>query len=433
LRFISKRLRFVAFITTCLLFLQTNKSYAEFSGNFQNFIYLKPNSSDIKNVGSRLKLNYNYSYSKVSTFETRLAFNANYEENASESENARESNFTIYPIELYYKYSSYDTDIRVGQHYIFWGKSNWLSPLDVLTSWDYSNITGHTDDYRIAPNSLHLTNYFKNKFSLDAVWVPIFTPNTSKSLTGNNFNNIPITSYSINKPDLKLNNGEFALKLAQVISYWAFDWSVIAYRGFNKSPSYVVTPIFNNQPPPPSELHFSAYYNEKKLLGMDFAKAINSFVIKGEFAWIFGNNSNQNLDDNSNFDSILTLDYSFDENTNFAFQFYYHYISGYNSSIQQSYLIREYGFIPNFVQTQDSTKLGFYFQAKFLSDWGVQITPIYSTSYKDYFLIGYFWWDIVDGGRLTFGNITFDGKSPYTPFSRQNDNSMKFIEFSFSF
>jgi hypothetical protein len=61
------------------------------------------------------------------------------------------------------------------------------------------------------------------------------------------------------------------------------------------------------------------------------------------------------------------------------------------------------------------------------------LTSIYNITYRDYFTLGFLWWDLATAVRAYAGIVAFGGKRSETPYARQRDQSQVFIEAKYSF
>ncbi|MFC1609966.1 DUF1302 family protein [Myxococcota bacterium] len=349
----------------------------------------------------------------------------------------RGEGFDIYPVEVYLNLSKGPFELRLGQQFIFWGRVDWVTITDVITAWDFANMASEIEDYRLAPLAARLNWYILDELMLDLVWLPIFGPNRIPSTTPGNLGGVPVSEMPPDLPEHHPRNGEFGIRLSHSVSSWALDWAICAYKGFEKSPAFVAEPVLAEPPAPPVPTGFSwtRRYDPLWMVGVDFSKAIGSFVIKGEAALKLTDDSSgaDPMVRNSRADYALGLTYTWSEDLSIGAQYVSHYLIDYGRKKERLALNSLYGAPPDFVAKAWTHQTFLMVTAGFLDDFGTQVLGLYDASYRDFFVLGFVWWDIADGLKLFVGGVGFGGENDTTPFGRQTDSSRAFVELKYSF
>ncbi len=380
--------------------------------------------------GSRLKLSTQGEISKNASYFVAAKFELQrqYGNEAWETQTDSDSD------ELYIDLST-DWDLRLGQQYIFWGRTTWVNPTDRFTAWDYARMSGETEDYRIAPVALRAQRYFSNERTLDMVWLPVFRPSKLGANAPQQINGLPVEEQARARPDRKLKNGEFGLQFSQSISSRALDWSLSAYRGFNKRPTFRLTPVFGSLTTSPVKINWLPVYEHVTMMGADMARAFGAFVLKGEIAFTHGEDANGDdpLSRNNRIETVLGLNHAYSHNLDLGVQIIARHLQNYNKARETAALTMMRGSPPKFVASKTAVETSLSINYKLTPAMGGQLIAIYNTTYEDYFALGVAWWEVAEALKLYIGSISFGGEQAGTPFARQKDHSRLFVEMKYSF
>jgi len=341
----------------------------------------------------------------------------------------------INPDEWYVDLSTPDWDFRLGQQYIFWGRTTWVNPTDRFTPWDYARMSGEIEDYRIAPTALRAQRYFSNERSLDMAWLPVFRPSKLDADAPQKINGLPVEAQASVKPSRKIDNGEFGLRFSQSISSQAFDWSLSLYRGFNKRPTFQLNPEFDQLTSAPIKFIWRPLYERTTVLGVDFAKAVGTFVLKGEVAFTKGDDSRGDdlLRRNDNVEAVLGLNHAYSQDLDLGVQIITRHLQNYDKAREVAALVAMRGSASTFVAARTAFESSLRISYQWSSSINTQFLAIYNATYKDYFILGFAWWEVLRALTLYAGSLSFGGKKDSTPFGRQRDNSRLFVEMKYSF
>ncbi len=167
--------------------------------------------------------------------------------------------------EAYAYYSDDHWDVRAGRQIITWGVADALRLTDVISPMDYTEFLAQDyDDIRIPVGSLRL-RYSREKWSAEAVAIPVSSFFDLPTDAENPWSVGPIPIGS--EPKHRLCNMEYGGRLSFFLS--GIDFSLSALHTWNKQPV-----ICNGQ----------AEYRRMTMLGADMSVPVGKFVVRGEVA-----------------------------------------------------------------------------------------------------------------------------------------------------
>ncbi|RME29857.1 MAG: hypothetical protein D6806_00850, partial [Deltaproteobacteria bacterium] len=116
-------------------------------------------------AGARLQLGFS---GTSGDFGFMGAVNAEFDSRLFSAEAARrDAGAQLYPVEAWVEYAGQWLELRLGLQYVFWGRTDWENPTDVLTPWDYPDMAAELEDYRTAVPAARLRIYPAGELSLD--------------------------------------------------------------------------------------------------------------------------------------------------------------------------------------------------------------------------------------------------------------------------
>ena len=215
--------------------------------------------------------------------------------------------------ELYADYSSSFWGIRIGRQKVVWGKADGIDITNVITPCDLSSFSRMTsDDNLLALDSVRLS-FNTDSFTADLYWIPFFTP--SRLPFGNSIFGIakkesslrkyilpqsvdfsiaalgttltlPVTIDSIERPEIAIQNGEYAVKLSGYFS--ALDFSLYGFYGWDDIPFFGYEIKYGQPnllyPALPEEILVRGEYKHLAMCGLDMAIPIKEVVLRLEGA-----------------------------------------------------------------------------------------------------------------------------------------------------
>ncbi len=224
-----------------------------------------------------------------------------------------EHNFFFKFKEGWYDYNGGFWSLRVGRQITAWGAADGLQVADILCPKDNTRfLNSDYSDSRLGIDAVRLS-YNGTILSVDAYWIPIFTPSTLPLAKNNPLKNLMIppvvptiaggqvfyvpihdfTEDDITKPQTALKNSEYAGKISAYLPF--ADFSLYGFWGWDDEPiiSYSMTGI--NQYKVPTGLTLAGMYKKMAMIGMDASIPIGPLVFRGEAAFFPGRYFSTNM------------------------------------------------------------------------------------------------------------------------------------------
>ncbi len=218
---------------------------------------------------------------------------------------------------------------KLGRQIIVWGRSDRVSPTDVLSSRDFTARVADDDEQRNGNDSLSARLHYTPEVSFTAI-VSRFEPNRMPS------GSLPGNLVDAERPT----RSEVAFKLDRSGS--GFDASITYFDGFDKTPRYGFGPSnsLGNAPGNTSPT-FRATHERLQMTGIDFASAIGRWTVRSEAAHFKASPdcADCNLISRNIRRAVIGADRDFLESANIGLQLFGVKRSGYvesgNSAVQQ--------------------------------------------------------------------------------------------------
>ncbi|MFC1617475.1 DUF1302 family protein [Candidatus Margulisiibacteriota bacterium] len=187
--------------------------------------------------------------------------------------------------ELNIEYVSDDWDLKIGKQFIVWGKADGVFITNVICPQDFRDFFSvDFADTQIPVNAVKW-RYLGALASLEVIWIPTFIPSESPAVTSPWYQTNPLITAlnaTINNPVLpanKLGNSEAAAKVT--FFFPGIDVSFSGISVWDDLPFYDIT--FNW-----TGASITPRYNRLTIIGAEFSKAMDSFVLRGEAAYYQG-------------------------------------------------------------------------------------------------------------------------------------------------
>ena len=216
------------------------------------------------------------------------------------------SGFDLSLNELWLDYTASFWGIRIGRQKAAWGKADGIDITNVLCPSDMSSLAAMTgDDSKLAIDAIRFS-LNGNQFTVDAYWIPFFTPSALPLDEGNSLRKfvvpasidfpipamntslkLPVKINHFEKPELAIWNGEYGLKLSGYFS--ALDFSLYGFYGWDDTPflDYTITygePAVPGNPATamPNALYVGGKYERMIMVGADAALPVGETVLRLE-------------------------------------------------------------------------------------------------------------------------------------------------------
>ncbi len=398
---------------------------ADFNGYLKGFVFLDPHTKSYARLGTRFQTRYTGGFgSKLEYF---AAINFEYDQISAHgdtvdttSENAfnRGAGFGVYPVEYYLDLHLQNVDIRFGQQFIFWGAADWVNPTDVINPWDFANMSGEIEDYRLPVMALSVQGYL-GELTLQGVLVPGFTPTI-----------VPLPPDAlVYYPQMDYDRPQWGFRITSYMGNT--DISISYYDGYDNMASirlgmnYICTP--------PARVT-QVNYHPIQMFGLDFVRPMGAWNIKGEAAYI--KTADPSGDDifitNSNVQTVLGVDYNWSDDLSLNLQYVNLLLVNYKYSVEQADIdslgLSAYMTAPDEVGHSLSTMIS-WSPIDYVSS---QLMGVYNLVDHDSFVMAFASWDMADAMSLTIGVVNFQGGAT-TTYGRMDDADKVFIELKRAF
>ena len=211
--------------------------------------------------------------------------------------------------ELWVDYTASFWGVRAGRQKAAWGKADGIDITNVICPSDMSSFAAMTgDDSKLAIDALRLS-LTGNQFTLDAWWIPFFTPSALPLQEGNVLRKfavpetvelplpalgktlvLPVSVGKLEKPETAIWNGEYGLKASGYFS--AFDVSLYGFYGWEDTPVMGSEVRFGAPADPsnpatalPESVCINGEYKRLIMFGADAAIPVRNVVLRTEAAF----------------------------------------------------------------------------------------------------------------------------------------------------
>ncbi len=398
----------------------------DWGGYVKAFFYPNLNSPyNYDRLGTRLQLKASGSLSPRTAYFAALDFNYEVSHNTGMVGEPRAAGMSVFPVEFYVDMFFSAVDIRVGQQFIFWGRTDWIMPTDNINPWDYTNITAEIEDYRI-PVLAAKVDYYAGPLKIEGVWIPKFLPNRIPVELPDSINGLPVNALPPGLPETKVGNSEFALRVSSQIA--DVDFSLSYYNGADKMPSvsmgYVpVQRVFT------SRISYEPY----QVFGGDFVFTKGKAAFKGEGAYFLTADRNgKNISvENPHIQYVLGMDYNVSNDLLLNAQFVHYIRFKYDYDYEESERLK-LGMPTDNIPQQQTFSGSARLQYNITDFTSLQLVSVVNFEHWDYFILPILTYSISDGLNLYAGATVFNGPAG-SPFGRNKDYSRGFIELKYSF
>ncbi len=258
--------------TLFLWFVLLFNSFAfSFDGNFQTRGLFYPDREELFEIRSSFLL------------ENRVDFKpwfVSYQSCSIEGvfSNKKEDNNEVFPklndISLNFYFPA--MDVKIGYSKVFWGKLDYISPVDMVNPLDVSKLflEGERKEAKLSVPLLMFSPHWGRECRLDFILVPFFKKGTYDEVKEKNspfdpvFFPLPVEKYL---PSENIKNMEYGSRFSGVFK--EIDWSLYYFRGFGDFPSYCLDIDLNK---------INAVYFRNDMFGYDFELVWGKWGIRGE-------------------------------------------------------------------------------------------------------------------------------------------------------
>lgn len=330
-----------------------------------------------------------------------------------------ESNLEIR--EAHLDYSAGNFDFRLGRQIITWGVGDLLFINDVFPKDWQAFFSGRPVEYLKVGVDGVKTTFTSPLLSIELAVIPFFEPDNLPTAQ-NFFLYDPlssVTNRTENKPDLKLENSEQAVRFYRNLA--AYEVALYAYRGFFRSPAIMPDSTFSS---------LTYFYPKQSVYGASLQKNIYNGILSLEYGY------SDSRTDRSGSDPMLPN--SFHKflagyqrqgwpDFSYTVQFYSELMTDYDQykNSLSSTIPKQDEF--RYLLTLRATQLLKY------QTWKLSFFGFYSPSDNDYYLIPEVQYKFSDKLWLSLGGNIFGGEKKTTFFGQfdKNDNVFGTLRYEF--
>ncbi|MDP0561009.1 MAG: hypothetical protein QS721_01215 [Candidatus Endonucleobacter sp. (ex Gigantidas childressi)] len=323
------------------------------------------------------------------------------------------------PRELFLSFSPTDRmDIKAGRQIMTWGTGDYVFLNDLFPKDWQSFFSGRSDEYLKAPSDSLKASWFADRFSVNLVWSPKFTPDNT--LTGERFSFFsPVADGNI-APDPALNpkepsGGTWSARLTT--SYQDIEYVFYGYKGYWTMPLGI-----NNQG--------RMIYPKMNSFGASLRTAVGKGLLSSEFSWYDSQEDRKGSDlniPNSQLRWLLGYEQEVVANLTASVQYYL-------ESTQNYAALKENSPHPQYLPTQHRQLLTLRLSWLTLQQkliWS--IFTFWSPSDRDAYLKPSITYRVNDNWSVATGANIFCGNEKYTFFGQHENNSNAWIRVRFSY
>ncbi len=399
---------------------------AELGGYVKFFAHPNLNAPyPFDHLGTRLQLRLNSTLGEQAAFYSALDFNYEAWQADPAFDGKRGQGLRIYPVETYLDLFFKHFDVRLGQQFIFWGKTDWINPTDNINPWDYVNISAEVEDYRL-PVTAARANFYLGPVTLQSVWVPRFMANRIPLHLPDVMGGLPVRSLPTQVPSNKLRNSEFGFKAD--FSLWNVDYSLSYYNGYDKNPTIRIQFEAQNH-----DFLRRISYERQQIFGADFVTTFNKFALKGEGAYFLTKDrSGKDIElQNPFIKYVLGIDYLPTNDLTLNIQFIQTILMKFDKNYERAARLR-LGMPLSTMPDRFTQSLSARLQYQLGDFTSLQLISVYNMKDGDYFILPIVNYALADGINVYGGATLFEGKKD-SPFGRNKPYSRAFCEIKYSF
>lgn len=313
-------------------------------------------------------------------------------------------------------------DLKLGRQVLTWGTGDLVFLNDLFPKDWVSFFAGREDEYLKAPSNAVRATWYTKAVNVDAVWTPVFEPDTY--LTGERFpfffppagrQIAPHPPFGAVEPDRQLENGEIALRLFRNVR--GAEYALYGYRGFFKQPTAL------NSALEPTFAPLSA-------VGASFRRALFSGLINSEASYYLSRDDRRGSDPrvpNDQLRFLLGYERQAIANLTLAFQYYLEWTLDHDRLLANDPDPR---FAPDERRHVLTSRVTWLAQRDKLT---LSLFSFYSPSDDDYYLRPSVAYRYSDRWSFSGGANVFGGDESHTFFGQHEDNSNLYVRIRFNY
>ncbi len=329
--------------------------------------------------------------------------------------------------EAYASASLGPTDFKAGEMILNWGRTDEISPVDVINPEDFSEFYSIDKEERKIPALLFNALLHMGNFTLEAVWLPFFEPSVvpSEGMWAQRW----LTKYKDILPpgqydSLDYGEGKHSISRSETGVRFSgtlesFDMGLVYFYGSNDLPTIKVEG--NDQGQVMSSIQYCRFHG----IGFDFAYYFSGYGLRGEvfyrdevsflFRTMIGGSNNYEAPD---LQSVLGIDKTFRENLYVNAQLMHHRIMEYRDESMAD---------------EDTFMAMLAMEYRLMdSDLKLALKAFYGFNEKDWMINPYVEYSITDNLKVRPGAYLYAGPED-SDMGQFDNNDMMYLRISYAF
>ncbi len=318
-------------------------------------------------------------------------------------------------------------DMKLGRQYIFWGRIEWGGVLDIISPWDFANMSAEKENYRIAVDAARIYFNIWKGIALETVIIPVFSANHVPLELPDELGDFSTKLQPAQMPNTNVKNTEVALRL-HIPIFEDGEFSAIYFRGFDRIFSLYPKADFLTK-----TITFTPSYKPLQVAGADaeyFLGPVNTML---EFAYY--HTADENGDDifitNRKLATAAGIEWDITSDLSLFAAFNYTHLLNYDR--QHEYDQRKlYGEPDPYVARQNQYSVVYRFRYFVRTDMSIQLMQTINLLDWDFMTLAFVSWEARTGLKIYAGTVLFRGPNG-TVFGRLEQKSRLFFEMKYSF
>jgi hypothetical protein len=320
-------------------------------------------------------------------------------------------------------------DLKLGRQYVFWGRFEWGGVVDVVSPWDYGNMSAEKENFRLAVDALR-TSVWLDPVNIELLYLPWFIPSRMPLDLPEQVGPLKVLQQPAALPGLGVEDGEVGVRVsaelldrAEVAATWFWGHQ----RSFWLSPVVIPDEVTGF----PAALEFTPRYSRQHLLALDFEVDLGSVMLLGEGAATFTEDSDGTDVWKKNPSLATVLGVEWDPLSRLSLQVQVAYTRVLNWDRQFEYDTRSaFGEPDPFIPSRDQYQFTWRAKTRVVSELyfqALQLVNRHDPETYDFMALGFFSWEPLEELKIYTGAIVFRG-SESIGFGRLENQARYFLE-----
>ena len=320
-------------------------------------------------------------------------------------------------------------DLRIGRQYVFWGRFEWGGVVDVVSPWDYGNMSAEKENFRLAVDAVRATVWL-DPVTVELLYLPWFAPNRMPLDLPEQVGPLKVIQQPAAVPGLEVGCSEGGVRVTSELfgrAEVAASWFTGYNRSFWLSPRIIPDAVTGF----PAALEFTPRYSRQHMAALDFEVDLGALVLLGEGAAFFTEDSDGRDVWKKNPSASTVLGLEWEPDSRFSLQGQVAYTRVLNWDRQYEYDERvSFGEPDPFIPSRDQYQFTWRAKVRVVSElyfqW-LQLLNRHDPETWDLMMLGFFSWEPLEELKLYTGAIVFRG-AENIGFGRLENQARYFLE-----